>query len=118
MQLLVIQRILGLLMMVFSTALLPPVLTGLIYGDGAVLPFIESFFLILVCGFLLWLPVRRERKELRLRDGFLVVVLFWIVGVRAIQNDIKWPCYCLIYTGIGMGWLVFRWWCYPTITMS
>jgi trk system potassium uptake protein TrkH len=36
MQLLVIQRILGLLMMVFSSTLLPPIATGLIYGDGAV----------------------------------------------------------------------------------
>ena len=79
MQLLVIQRILGLLMMVFSVTLVPPLVTGLIYGDGAVLPFVEAFFLTLVCGFLLWLPVRNERKELRLRDGFLVVVLFWTV---------------------------------------
>ena len=79
MQLLVILRILGLLMMVFSSTLLPPIITGLIYKDGAVLPFVEAFVLTLVTGFLLYLPVRKHKQELRLRDGFLVVVLFWTV---------------------------------------
>jgi trk system potassium uptake protein TrkH len=79
MQLLVIQRIFGLLVMVFSIALIPPIATGLIYDDGAVLPFVEAFGLTLVFGFLLYLPVRNQKKELRLRDGFLVVVLFWTV---------------------------------------
>jgi trk system potassium uptake protein TrkH len=79
MQLLVIQRIFGLLVMVFSIALMPPIAAGLIYGDGAILPFVEAFGLTLGFGFLLYLPVRKHRKELRLRDGFLVVVLFWTV---------------------------------------
>ena len=79
MQFLVIQRILGLLMMVFSSTMLPPIVTGLIFEDGAILPFVEAFFLILIAGFLLYLPVYQHKKELRLRDGFLVVVLFWTV---------------------------------------
>ncbi|MDH3760714.1 MAG: potassium transporter, partial [Gammaproteobacteria bacterium] len=79
MQPLVILRILGLLMLVSSSTLLPPIVTGLIYDDGAVLPFVEAFGLTLVIGFLLYLPVRHHRSELRLRDGFLVVVLFWTV---------------------------------------
>ena len=28
---------------------------------------------------MLWLPVREYRRELRIRDGFLVVVVFWVV---------------------------------------
>ena len=79
MQLTTIQRILGLLLMVFSTSLLPPVLVALIYRDGALLPFLEGFALVLLAGFLIWLPVRHDKRELRLRDGFLVVVLFWAV---------------------------------------
>ncbi len=79
MQLLVIQRILGLLLMIFSSTLLPPVAIGLYYGDGSVAPFLEAFGLTIAFGFLLWLPVRNKKKELRLRDGFLVVVLFWTV---------------------------------------
>ena len=82
MQLLVIQRILGLLLIVFSSAQLPPILVGIIYGDGAVAAFVESFFIILLAGCLLYFPARSQRRELRLRDGFLVVVLFWsVLGV-------------------------------------
>ena len=79
MQPLVILRILGLLMLVSSSTLLPPIVTGLIYDDGALWPFVEAFVLTLITGTLLYLPVRHHRSELRLRDGFLVVVLFWTV---------------------------------------
>lgn len=79
MQLLVIQRILGLLLMIFSSSLLPPIFIGMYYDDGAVKPFIEAFALTLALGVLLYLPVYNQIKELRLRDGFLVVVLFWSV---------------------------------------
>ncbi len=79
MQLLVITRILGLLLMVFSTTMLPPVLVDFIYQENASEPFIKSFLLILLVGFLLYIPVRKHKKDLRLRDGFLVVVLFWVV---------------------------------------
>ncbi len=75
----VILRILGLLLMVFSTTLLPPVAVDLIYGEGFFMPFVEAFGLILLCGLLLFLPFRRHTSELRLRDGFMVVVMFWLV---------------------------------------
>ncbi|MAT66597.1 MAG: potassium transporter [Gammaproteobacteria bacterium] len=79
MQLITIQRILGLLLMVFSTTLLPPVAVALIYRDGAITPFLEAFGLVLAAGLLIWWPARRNKRELRLRDGFLIVVLFWVV---------------------------------------
>ena len=77
MQLLVIQKILGLLMMLFSTAMLPPLAIALSDQDKTVKTFMLCFFLILSIGAFLWLPVHRVNKELRLRDGFVVVVLFW-----------------------------------------
>lgn len=77
MQLLVIQRILGLLLMVFSLTMLPPVGVSLWYADHTALAFIEAFALTLTIGMLCWLPARAQRKELRLRDGFMVVVMFW-----------------------------------------
>ncbi len=79
MQLTAIQRILGLLLMLFSTTMFPPTLVSAIYGDGFHLSFLLAFALTLITGLLLWLPVHRIRKELRLRDGFVVVVLFWTV---------------------------------------
>ena len=75
----VVQRILGLLLMVFSLTMLPPILFSVLFQDGAWLSFIEGFAITFVAGVLFWLPVHRQRKELRLRDGFLVVAAFWTV---------------------------------------
>ena len=79
MQYLVILRILGLLLMVFSITMLPPVLVDLIYQENYSLPFLESFAIILVSGMLLFLPLRNYSNDLRLRDGFMVVVMFWFL---------------------------------------
>ena len=75
----VVQRILGLLLMVFSLTMLPPVLFSLYYNDHSWLPFVEGFGLTLAAGFICWIPVHRSKKDLRLRDGFLVVAAFWTV---------------------------------------
>ena len=39
----------------------------------------EGFGLTFAAGLFLWFPVHRVRKELRLRDGFLIVAAFWTV---------------------------------------
>lgn len=67
------------LLMVFSMTMLPPVLVALLYGDGALHAFLQAFVWTFIAGFVFWLPVRTRRKELRLRDGFVVVMLFWVV---------------------------------------
>lgn len=74
-----VQRVLGLLLMIFSIAMLPPVLVSLLYADGEVLTFLKSFILVLTLGALVWIPVRHARRDLRRRDGALIVALFWIV---------------------------------------
>ena len=79
MQFKAIQRILGLLLMLFSITMLPPVLVSLFYGDGFYISFLLGFALTLGTGLLIWLPVMKNRRDLRLRDGFMVVVLFWAV---------------------------------------
>ena len=75
----VVQRILGLLLMMFSLTMLPPILFSIYYDDHSWLPFVEGFGLTLAAGLICWLPVHRTRKDLRLRDGFLVVAAFWTV---------------------------------------
>jgi trk system potassium uptake protein TrkH len=75
----VVQRILGILLMMFSITMLPPVVISLVFNDQGWLPFIEAFGLTFASGLLIWLPVHRVRKELRLRDGFVVVAAFWTV---------------------------------------
>ncbi|WP_078117876.1 TrkH family potassium uptake protein [Thiosocius teredinicola] len=74
-----VQRILGLLLTVFSFTLVPPFIVSLFAQDGASTAFAMAFALTLVVGFISWFPVRNVRRELRLRDGFVVVVMFWTV---------------------------------------
>ncbi len=79
MHLTVVQRILGLLLMLFSATMLPPLGVSLLYGDGAWYTFLVAFGITLAVGVASWLPVRHQHRELRLRDGFVVVVMFWTV---------------------------------------
>ena len=79
MRLFLIQRILGLFLIVFSAALVPPILVSLIYQDSELMHFLASLVLVLVIGLVLWLPVRHRRAELRRREGFLIVAMFWVV---------------------------------------
>lgn len=75
----VIQRVLGILLAWFSVTMLPPILVGALHEDYAMTPFLLAFAITLVAGLILWYPVRKSRDDLRLRDGFLIVVLFWTV---------------------------------------
>jgi trk system potassium uptake protein TrkH len=79
MNLLSVQRILGILLMLFSVTMLPPVAVSLYFHDGYSTPFLDAFMGLLIIGLLVWLPVRKQIRELRLRDGFLVVASFWVV---------------------------------------
>ncbi len=79
MSLAAVQRILGLLLTVFSFTLMPPFIVALMAQDGAAVAFASAFALTLGVGIISWLPVRKVRRELRLRDGFIVVVMFWFV---------------------------------------
>lgn len=78
MQFLTIQRILGILLSLFSITMLPPVVVSWFYQDGSSDAFITAFILLLSSGLLFWLPARKHRKELKIRDGFIVVVMFWL----------------------------------------
>ena len=79
MQLRAIQRIVGLLLMLFSITMLTPVFVAWIASEATIWIFLIAFFITLCSGIVLWLPVRSYHKELRLRDGFVVVVMFWLV---------------------------------------
>ena len=75
----VIFRILGVLLMLFSCTQIPPLLVSYYYNDGVIYSFLTTFILTFLSGFILWAPVMRNKKDLKTRDGFLVVTLFWTV---------------------------------------
>ena len=78
-----VQRILGFILVGFSATMVPPILVSLAYEDGHTQPFLVGLLAALGAGLALWLPVRHVHRELRLRDGFLLVVLLWVVVVVA-----------------------------------
>lgn len=79
MQIRTIIRILGLLVALFSVTMIPPAVVSISYTDGSGLPFAAAFVLCLLTGLLFWYPNRFNKAELRAKEGFLIVVLFWSV---------------------------------------
>ena len=68
---------LGILLMMFSVTMLTPVPVALLSHEP-VHRFVDAFAVTIITGLLIWLPVRRQRADLRLRDGFLIVCSFWV----------------------------------------
>jgi len=68
----------GAMLALGSLTMLPPIGIELIYRDGAIAPFADSFWLMLLAGLALWLPFRRIGMELQNRQGIVVVVALWV----------------------------------------
>ncbi|MEK8089476.1 TrkH family potassium uptake protein [Thermithiobacillus plumbiphilus] len=74
-----VQRVLALLLLIFAQFMLLPEAVAWYYGDGGRHAFLQSYVVSMTFGILLWLPVRAVRRELRNRDGFLIVGLGWLM---------------------------------------
>ena len=79
MQFRTIIKILGQLVVLFSITMVPPAIVSLIYKDGGGVPFVLAFILSVIIGLLAYYPNRQEHGDLKAREGFLIVVLFWLV---------------------------------------
>ena len=78
MHLSVISKVLGMLLMIFSLTLLPPILVASIYEEHTHQAFFLSFAITFSIGMLMWVPYSRNQADLRTRDGFLITVMFWL----------------------------------------
>ena len=70
-------RVFGVLLMCFSLTLLVPLLLSWYWQDGAVTAYDEAFLLAFLTGLGLWWTTRNEQHDLKVRDGFLMVVMVW-----------------------------------------
>ena len=77
MQAAVIQKILGIFLGLFSVNMLPPTLIAGFLSDSSWKAFFIAFLALACSGGFLWWPYRHINKDLRLRDGFVIVVMFW-----------------------------------------
>jgi trk system potassium uptake protein TrkH len=76
-RLLSLARVFGLMLMVFSVTYLLPILTSIIFHDGTATLFIEDMLFTFGAGASLWLATRKFERELKAKEGFLLVVLAW-----------------------------------------
>lgn len=59
MRLPVIAKVLGLLMMLFSLTMLPPLGISLLYDDGQWQRFSNGLLMVMIGGLVVWLPFRK-----------------------------------------------------------
>ena len=78
-RLLPVLHVLGMMLMFFSITYLLPILTSLINADGTWIDFVYALFASLASGAVLALLTLRHKRELKPRDGFLLVTLAWVL---------------------------------------
>lgn len=93
-----VQRVTGILLMLFSLTLLPPILVDLYYENSVGMSFLTGMWITLSVGTLIWWPVRDFKPEMKTRDGFLITVLFWTVlaifgAIPLYLSATAWPSY-------------------------
>ena len=76
---LAVANVLGRLMTVFSLAYAVPIAGSVAFGDGIAVHFLVSMLLTLAIGAMLLLGTRAHYRELKVRDGFLLVTLSWTI---------------------------------------
>lgn len=74
-------RVVGMLLTVQAIAMLLPIAVAYAHGEGALEGFAMAFAITLAVGLTLMYAMRRARRELEARDGFLLVTLTWFVCV-------------------------------------
>jgi trk system potassium uptake protein TrkH len=76
---LAVLNVLGSILMLFSVTYLMPIVTSLIYSDGLFIDFVYAAAGCLLAGATLVSVTRKHKRELRSRDGFLLVTLGWVL---------------------------------------
>ena len=68
---------LGIVLMIFSCTMLIPLLVAYFLNDDALLAYDQAFLITLSVAILLWLAGRSGPRDLKIRDGYLLVTATW-----------------------------------------
>jgi trk system potassium uptake protein TrkH len=79
MRLVAVLNVFSRVLLLFAASMALPWGLSVALGDGAQLAFAYALAGTLVAGLALWLATFHERRELQVRDGFLLVALVWTV---------------------------------------
>ena len=83
-----VYRALGMIVMLFGLTMLAPLILSYAVDDGAQAAYDEAFGLTMLSGAFLWYRYRRCKRELNIRDGFLMVVLVWTVLLSPVSRQL------------------------------
>ena len=96
---LAVAHVLGLLLAAFAASCLAPLACSLLYRDGLALNFLLTAALTAGAGLLLAGATLRSRRELKPRDGFLLVTLSWLIVPAAAALPLLLSLPALSFTG-------------------
>jgi trk system potassium uptake protein TrkH len=75
-----INKIIGIMLMMFAGTLMIPIVTSLLFSDGNFQTFIVSLLVFFIIGALLYFPNSKiKSSDIKSKEGFLIVVLFWLI---------------------------------------
>ncbi|CAM3793308.1 TrkH family potassium uptake protein [Rahnella bruchi] len=75
----VVVHLCGFLVFLYSFSMLPPMLVALFDKDRSYFVFLSTFLTFFMVGGLAWLFTKRSGIQLKTRDGFIIIVLFWLL---------------------------------------
>ena len=76
-----IVNLFSILVLFFSLSYIFPIIVSLIFDDGATYLFLYTLISVSLIGFTGLAATRKVDNELSQKDGFLIIVMFWIVYV-------------------------------------
>lgn len=90
--------VLGLILMVFGLTYILPIATSLIFEDGMVDHFLEGMSLNIGFGGILAGATLKFRGDVKTRDGYLLVALFWVLMASVATLPLIWGIPGLTFT--------------------
>ena len=77
---LMINKIIGIMLIMFAGTLMIPIVTSLSFSDGNLQTFVVSLLVFFIIGALLYFPNSKiKSSDIKSKEGFLIVVLFWLI---------------------------------------
>lgn len=78
-QLRVVVHLCGFLVLLYSFSMLPPMTIALLNKERSLFAFFSTFMTFFTLGGGAWLATKHAGIQLRTRDGFVIIVLFWLL---------------------------------------
>lgn len=67
------------LVVLYSLSMLPPALLALVDRERNLFAFLSTFAIFFPAGLICWGLTRQSKVQLETRDGFIIIVLFWLL---------------------------------------